>query len=390
MLAKWIRGPRSSFQGVGAPPGPRPPVPFGLLVHAHAPYVARCARRAGADRRDVEDVVQDVLLATHQAIGRGLDAAAPLKPWLRAVTYRNVRDRRKLAKHQRERLSPTGEVDRADRGPTPEEQMQAIDVHRLVDGVLDTLPPDLRIVLAMSDIEEMPMSEIAEVLEIPEGTGYSRLRAARRAFETAWQERRASGHAVFLPFALWDARDLIHAARPVPDLPAEVMDAVWRRLAGALGPGIAGGAAAGAAAGAAKGGAVLTATKVAVGALVAMLAGAALHAAMVSAGSTPQPSESPATASGATAATVTGATATAVTPVTPAPLASTVPITPTARAADGDASERKWLEAARDAIERGDAVKARAALARVRSPRFAEEREQLRRLVDAYEDGGAR
>ena len=53
------------------------------------------------------------------------------------------------------------------------------DVHRLVDGVLDMLPPEQRIVLAMSDIEEMAGREIAEVLALPHPTVRSRLRLAR-------------------------------------------------------------------------------------------------------------------------------------------------------------------------------------------------------------------
>ncbi len=174
------------------------------------------------------------------AIDRGLDLSKPLDGWLRRTTYTVTRDRRKLARNARERLSSTGEVEPADRGPTPEEQVQVLDVHRLVNAVLDDLPEEQRIVLVMSDMGEMPMSEIAADLAIPEGTGYSRLRAARKAFEEKLTKRQGSGQAAVLPFALWSAGDVLSAARNAPAAPPGFEDEVVTRVAAAAPAGLAG------------------------------------------------------------------------------------------------------------------------------------------------------
>jgi hypothetical protein len=267
--------------------------------------------------------------------------------------------------------------------------VQAIDVHRLVNEVLDTLPHDQRVVLVMSDMEEMPMSEVAAVLEIPEGTGYSRLRAARTNFRAACTERRAQP--AFLAFALWEPQDLLHGARSVPPVPREGMEDIWRRLVDAIGPaivgaGVAGGALAPAAA---KAGAVLTAKQAVIGAVVAVFVGMGLHAAFAS-----SPEKPPAPDVIASHDKAPAASAAEAPPAPSASVASVALARPVVTAAttgarpETEASERAWLTAARDALEQGKPQKALAALAHVRSPRFAGKREDLRRLVIAAQDGG--
>jgi RNA polymerase sigma-70 factor (ECF subfamily) len=49
---------------------------------------------------------------------------------------------------------------------------------------IDALPPDFREVLALSDIEGMTYSQIAETMKIPVGTVKSRLFRARRQLQT--------------------------------------------------------------------------------------------------------------------------------------------------------------------------------------------------------------
>ena len=57
------------------------------------------------------------------------------------------------------------------------ERERALRLHRL----LDQLDPMKRIVLTLADLEELPASRIAEILECPEATVRSRLRLARAA-----------------------------------------------------------------------------------------------------------------------------------------------------------------------------------------------------------------
>jgi RNA polymerase sigma-70 factor (ECF subfamily) len=302
---KWIEAPAPCSWDMGSavpssPPALFPPVSrelFTVLFRAHEPTVRRMTRGAGIHLSDEDDVIQEVFLALHRAIGRGFNVAPLLTPWLKKTTYSKICDRRALARCGREVLTEKGEIDAEDGGPSPEANMMTIDARRMVLELLDELRDELRLVLVMSDADDMPMSEIAEILKIPEGTGYTRLRAARREFEAAWNRRREeqAPHAAALgiaPFLLLDARALFVAERSIPDVAQDLQDRAWSRLVDTLGPGLQGAAAiaaAGAAAAVAsaaasgatatKGAAVLlTAKQIAIGVVLSVALGAVLHA----------------------------------------------------------------------------------------------------------------
>lgn len=407
-------------------PSPPPPSPvadetFERLVRGNTTRVRRLVRRAGVPAADENDVIQEVFLALHLAMGRGLNVSISLLDWLNMITYRIARDRLNLAYNARELLTEKGEIEPQNEGPSPEETMQRIDMRHLVDEVLDDLPSHLRLVLVMSDADEMPMSTIAEVLEIPVGTGYSRLRMARREFASAWRKRceeKASHAAAYglAPFLLFDAGALFDLNRESPELRKGFEDQVWNRLVDALGPGLAwggAGSAVGATAGiaVAKGAAVaagksagvhLTATQIAVVAVVSALTGAGLYALIAALRA--EPSE----------ATIRNENLPVVmtlpqpSSVSPAPLPlSSATITATTSpaayaSAPGDAfePERNMLERARASLARAmiaptarlrdlEIAAALAALAdherRFPGALHAEQREALRERIKAYQ-----
>jgi RNA polymerase sigma-70 factor (ECF subfamily) len=71
------------------------------------------------------------------------------------------------------------------RAPTPLEQTERNAELQLLARLLDELDEPKREVFALVELEELSVPEAAEVLEIPLNTAYSRLRAARQAFEAA-------------------------------------------------------------------------------------------------------------------------------------------------------------------------------------------------------------
>ncbi len=54
-----------------------------------------------------------------------------------------------------------------------------------LQSVLDGMDLEKRALLVMYELDELPCEEIAEMLSIPVGTVYSRLHAARKAFQEA-------------------------------------------------------------------------------------------------------------------------------------------------------------------------------------------------------------
>jgi RNA polymerase sigma-70 factor (ECF subfamily) len=375
--------------------GATPPRSFTDLYREHKKYVWRFTCRMGVLFDDIPDVAQNVFTALHEAMeSRGLDTGASIKPWLRAVTFRTARDHLEHAHRAREVLSSEGAIEVADAAPNPEERMVTIDVHRFVGRVMSELPHELHLVLVMSEIEEMTREEIAAELRLPEGTVASRLRAARRAFEAAFNQQRAAGNAAVMPFALWGVDDLLHAARATPDVPEQAMDEVWRRLVSSI-PSLGAGAAVAAipAAAAAKVGAVITAKQAVLGTAAALFVGAGLHALLGPALGGRSATEEIAVAHDQAPVAVVTASVTSAEPVAPVAVVPSASALADAGAAApaGDGMDRTWLKNARDAYERGDYEAARRALARVKGSHLAPEREELRRLLPpAGQDGGTR
>ena len=75
--------------------------------------------------------------------------------------------------------------------PTPSDLAEQNDQVKLLWSLLGELDPPKREVFVLSEIEEFTAPEIAKILEIPLNTVYSRLRAARQAFEEAVARRKA-------------------------------------------------------------------------------------------------------------------------------------------------------------------------------------------------------
>lgn len=137
-------------------------------------YVWASLRRLGVHERDLEDVTHDVFLQVHAKLAT-YDPARPVRPWLFAFALRVASDYRKLARH-RTRL---GDHDVATDAPSADEMIELCDRAELLRVALERLSLELRAVLILHDIDEIPMKEIAASLEIPLNTGYSRLRLAR-------------------------------------------------------------------------------------------------------------------------------------------------------------------------------------------------------------------
>lgn len=396
----------SLSRGMGSSSAPRRPVdPFTGLVRAYTRTVRNFAWHAGAPEADLPDVAQEVFIRLKRAADSGLDLSAPLHGWLAVTTFRVTKDWRKLATHANEKVTATGEIDTVDQGLDAEERMARIDVHREVNAALDELKPELRSVLVMHDIGEMRMPAICEELGIPEGTGYSRLRAARAAFREKLIQKRDAGHLGLLPFALWEPEDMLAATRSPPPVPPGFEEHVAARVAGAIAAGLAGpvaGVVGGAAvAGAVQAGFWVTAAQMIAGLVAAMVVGAGLHAVLSARSSGESERATPVAQlegprqGGSGAALVASA---AVAQITPAQATDVAP-GGTASAADdvrrmapqpvtSEVNERTLLVNARGAIERGDTQVALSLLSRVKSPRLADERDYLRGLTLAAQDGG--
>jgi RNA polymerase sigma-70 factor (ECF subfamily) len=83
------------------------------------------------------------------------------------------------------------EPDVRSRPRTPSDLVEQNDQVKLLYTLLEELDEPKRDVFVMAELDELTVPEIAEILDIPLNTAYSRLRAARQAFEEALARRSA-------------------------------------------------------------------------------------------------------------------------------------------------------------------------------------------------------
>jgi RNA polymerase sigma-70 factor (ECF subfamily) len=74
-------------------------------------------------------------------------------------------------------------------GPTPEENLIRLDNHAALHTALEQLPPQLREVLLLSDVEDIKYKDIAVILDIPIGTVMSRISRARSTLRQLLQQQ---------------------------------------------------------------------------------------------------------------------------------------------------------------------------------------------------------
>ena len=154
---------------------------FAKLYEAHFDFVWRSVRGLGVTDRDLDDAVQEVFIVVHRQLPH-FEGRSSLRSWLFGIARRVASDHRRRA-----RRKDRGEELRDDRA-IPAAQLDAIasqEARRTLHEILNGIDEDKREVFVLVELEHMTMPEVAEVLGINLNTAYSRLRAARIAFNDA-------------------------------------------------------------------------------------------------------------------------------------------------------------------------------------------------------------
>ena len=155
---------------------------FQSVYRQYFGFVWSSARRLGVEPESIDDVVQEVFIVIHAKLGT-LEKPEALRSWVYGVVRRTVSVHRR-AKRARS-FGLASDVELESHEPTPFEQTGSNQELLQLQSLLAELDEPKREVFALVELEELTVPEAAEVLEIPLNTAYSRLRAARQAFEAA-------------------------------------------------------------------------------------------------------------------------------------------------------------------------------------------------------------
>jgi RNA polymerase sigma-70 factor, ECF subfamily len=140
------------------------------------------------NHEDAEDVSQEVFLRAFRFI-KDFRGEAKLSSWLYRITHNVCIDQRRKKPLAVLSLTPddeTGtEIEIEDSGSSPEDSLKARRLQTDIEKALGSLTPRERSVFVMRHYNELMVREIADILEISEGTVKSLLfRAVRRLRKT--------------------------------------------------------------------------------------------------------------------------------------------------------------------------------------------------------------
>lgn len=162
-------------------------VRFDQMFELEFAYMWRSLARLGVPPRDLEDVTHDAFLEVYRRLDN-YDPTRPVRPWLFAFAFRLASDYRRLARHRVELMGT--EVEREDATPSADELLQTKETRELVEQAVAKIDAERRPVFILHDLDEVPIPDVARVLELPLNTAYSRLRLAREEFRAAIERLR--------------------------------------------------------------------------------------------------------------------------------------------------------------------------------------------------------
>jgi RNA polymerase sigma-70 factor (ECF subfamily) len=153
---------------------------FEEVYRTHFDFVWRVLGGMRVPPAGIEDAAQEVFLIVLRRLPE-FDGKTSIKGWLFQIALR-------VASNQRRSMRRKGEGEPIDEAmassaPSPADAVESRRALATVQSVLDKLDDDLRIVLVLTELEQMTAVEIAETIGVNANTVGSRLRRARRLFQ---------------------------------------------------------------------------------------------------------------------------------------------------------------------------------------------------------------
>ena len=156
------------------------------LVRAYEPAGLRLAMAMMGNVEDARDALQDAFVKTYESLHR-FDLRRPFGPWFFQILRNQCRDhlRSRKSRFQRETIDERLDLRPADSEAGPERVHQRATAKDSLWQGLAAIGEEHREIIVLKELQGFRYSEIAQILEIPEGTVASRLYHARHALKEA-------------------------------------------------------------------------------------------------------------------------------------------------------------------------------------------------------------
>ena len=175
---------RPSFDPAAAAGGAETSQPLEVrtIYREHGRFVWLSLQRLGIHPSDLDDVAQDVFMIVHKRLDT-FDRRARVSTWLFGICMRVAANYRRRRRWTHEVLSGGGEEDRPSGLAAADDVLVRREQRELAERALNRLEIAKRATFVMFEIESLSCLEIAELMNVPVGTVYSRLHSARRQLE---------------------------------------------------------------------------------------------------------------------------------------------------------------------------------------------------------------
>jgi RNA polymerase sigma-70 factor (ECF subfamily) len=159
---------------------------FARLVESYSDTIYRVAMKMLENEQDAEDVLQETFIKAYRGL-KNFDGRSRLSTWLyRIATNEALMVLRRSQKvtvsidepiNEDEDLAEPRQI--IDWCCLPEDELMTSETRQHLDHAIDSLPPSLRVVFVLRDLEGLSTAEAGEVLNLSETAVKTRLSRAR-------------------------------------------------------------------------------------------------------------------------------------------------------------------------------------------------------------------
>jgi RNA polymerase sigma-70 factor, ECF subfamily len=139
------------------------------------------------DATEAEEATQDALLAALRSLD-SFRGASTLKTWLYSITANICRTRLQQARRRSRLAKILGAILRLGSSPTVEEDAMRRESDQSLWRTIHSMSEKHRIPIVLRYYHDLSVAEIAQILQIPEGTVHSRLNTARKQLHEVLKE----------------------------------------------------------------------------------------------------------------------------------------------------------------------------------------------------------
>lgn len=158
---------------------------FRRLIEPHQDFVFRVAISVLGSREEAEEAAQDAFVRAYGGLS-SFSGKVPFQAWMYRIAVRTALNaRRRRRRRIFERLTPPAWFGglASSETETPDALFAKRDARIRLRAIIDRLPAKLHEVVVLTYLQELACGEIAEILNIPEGTVKSRLYRAREKLQ---------------------------------------------------------------------------------------------------------------------------------------------------------------------------------------------------------------